>query len=81
MSRVKEEKNLYLFQDTGWSCEPFLPTLPLAVGAHRCCIIMSTQERNRITSGLERDMDKILFQAGESAGVTSLSYKTANYRK
>lgn len=71
----RRKRSLYLFWDTGWSCEPFLPTLPLAVGAHESSIVMSTQERNRITSGLESGTDKILVQAGESAGVTPLSQK------
>lgn len=62
----RRKQSLYLFWDTGWSCEPFLPTLPLAVGAHKSSITMSSQERNRITSGLETDMDKILVQVGVS---------------
>lgn len=75
----RRKQSIYLFRDTGWSCEPFLPTLPLAVGAHKSTILMSTQERNRITSGLGEGIFRILILGGQSAGVSSLSYKNANY--
>lgn len=39
---------------------------------------MSTQERNGITSGLEEGMFTIMVQGGQSAGVSSLSYKNEN---
>lgn len=72
------KQSIYLFQDTGWSCESFLPTLPLAVGIHKSSILMSTQETNGITSGLEEGI-RILVQGRQSAGVSSLSHKNANY--
>lgn len=75
----RRKQSTYLFRDTGWSCEPFLPTLPLAVGAHKSSILMSTQERNGITSGLEEGMFRILVQGGQSAGVSSLSHENANH--
>lgn len=77
----RRKESLYLFWDTGRSCEPFLPTLPLAVGPRRSTTTMSTPERNRITSGLEIGTDKTLVQAGKSAGVTPLSHKNVSYCK